>query len=99
MSPTPRPNKMFPTKICQTLSAVYIKSQAVTSGMFTNIIARFRPSESISKTNENVKIIKIKLFHNELPVIIADKTQPSGSQTYAMLPVILVEKNYLENVK
>ena len=98
MSPTPSPNKMTETKICQTLPAVYIKSQAVTSGMFTNIIARFRPRESIGKRVEILKTVKIEKFHNESPVISADKTQPSGSQMYAMLPVLLVEKKIVMNI-
>lgn len=56
MSPAPNPSRMFATKISQMLDALYIMNQAITSGMFTIIIALFRPNESVINAEQMLPI-------------------------------------------
>lgn len=88
INPTPSPNKMFATKIIQTLLAEYIMNQAMTWGMLTISIARFLPIGS----EWGIRIYYYNQMYSscvaqKLPVIQPDAILPSGWQIYAILPL------------
>lgn len=90
--PLPRPSSIFAMKMCQISFALYIIIQAIVNGIFTIIIPRFRPIESVQKRANKWIIydqMVLGLPRYDSPVIKADKTLPIGWQTWILLPIVV----------
>lgn len=95
IKPMASPINVMAMNIIHTLCALNSSSQAMANGMFTTIMAHFRPSESKRIDDWNFSFVKIniKFYIGSAvvqPVINADKRLPNGSQTYTRLPNVSV---------